>query len=306
MELTGHVHSIPAAAGVYTGPLAPNVYLVADGGEGALIDAGFPDEGSIKARLDYIGGLGLKVTHIILTHHHFDHSSGAHRLREATGARICLHVEEERLLRNWRSEEPLDVDIPPERRQMAAQAQAWRRAAAQATPDRLVEDGDTIAVGGLTIEVVHTPGHTQGSVCPYVQEEGVLFAGDTVLGLGTVAVMPPPHGDMGLYIRSLERLKGYETTLLCPGHGPPVRDVARKLQELIDHRHEREAQVLSAVRAGRGRVQVMLDEIYPELDKRLVGMARQQLLAHLAKLQAEGKVARRGEGAGAEWEARTA
>ena len=180
MELTAHVHSIPAAAGIYAGPLAPNVYLVVDGGEGALIDAGFPDDGSIKARLDYIGGLDVRLTHIILTHHHFDHSSGAHRLREATGARICLHREEERLLRNWRSEEPLDVDIPPERRQMAAQAQAWRRAAAQATPDRLLADGDTIPVGGLTIEVVHTPGHTQGSICPYVREERVLFAGDTV------------------------------------------------------------------------------------------------------------------------------
>ena len=301
MELTARVHSIPAATGYYTGPLAPNVFLVADGGEGALIDAGFPDDGSIKARLDYIEGLGLRLTHIILTHHHFDHSSGAHRLREATGARICLHAEEERLLRDWRSEEPLDVEIPPEQREMAAQAQAWREAAALATPDRLLSDGDAIAVGGLSIEVVHTPGHTRGSVCLYVREEGVLFAGDTVLGLGTVAVMPPPHGDMALYIQSLERLKGYPAALLGPGHGPPVRDVARKLQELIDHRHERERQVLATVEGGRGRVQAMLDEIYPELDRRLVGMARQQILAHLAKLEAEGKVVRRGEGDDAEW-----
>ena len=65
---------------------------------------------------------------------------------------------------------------------------AWRREAAQATADRLVEDGDTIAVGGVTIEVVHTPGHTLGSICLYLREERALFTGDTVLGLGTVAI----------------------------------------------------------------------------------------------------------------------
>ena len=139
-----------------------------------------------------------------------------------------------------------------------------------------MEDGDTIAVGGVTIEVVHTPGHTLGSICLYLREERALFTGDTVLGLGTVAIAPPPHGDMGLYIQSLERLKGYDAALLCPGHGPPVQDVGRKLQELIDHRHERERQILAALGRGRGTLTALLDDIYPELDRRLLNMARGQ------------------------------
>ena len=324
MELTPRVHSIPAAAGFFAGPLAPNVYLVMDGGQGALIDAGYGDEGSVQARLEYLRGIpgpfgrlragsgqapsagsgqapsagsgqALELAYIVLTHHHIDHASGAHRLRQATGARICLHPREERILRDWQADIPQDVDLPPAR-SLEERLRAWRRAAAQATADRLVDDGDIIAVGGVTIEVVHTPGHTLGSICLYLREERVLFTGDTVLGLGTGAIAPPPHGDMGLYIESLERLKTYDAALLCPGHGPPVHDVGRKLQELIDHRHERERQILGALGRGRGTLKALLDDIYPELDRRLLNMARGQILAHLAKLEGEGRVAKREEG----------
>jgi len=297
MEITPRVHSIAAPQAFYSGPLAPNVYLVVDGGQGALIDAGYPDEAAITARLQYLQGIaGLKLAHIIVTHHHIDHCGGAHALRQATGARICMHPTEARLLSDWRADAPQDVDIASGQQTMDERLRAWRRATAQATADRLVQGGDTIQVGGLTIEVIDTPGHTLGSICLYLRQEGVLFTGDTVLGLGTVAILPPPHGDMALYMQSLERLKSYQATLLCPGHGPPVRDVARKLQELIDHRQERERQILSAVGQGRGRLEALLADIYPELDRRLVGMARGQLLAHLAKLQSEGKIARRGQG----------
>jgi glyoxylase-like metal-dependent hydrolase (beta-lactamase superfamily II) len=294
MELTPRVHSIPAAGGVFSGPLEPNVYLVVDGGQGALIDAGYADEGSLQARLEYLRAMPeVELAYIVLTHHHIDHASGARRLREATGARICLHRRAERILREWRENAP--QDLPPAG-SLEERVRAWRQEAAQATADRLVEDGDTIAVGGVTIEVVHTPGHTLGSICLYLREERALFTGDTVLGLGTVAIAPPPHGDMGLYIQSLERLKGYDAALLLPGHGPPVQDVGRKLQELIDHRHERERQILAAVGRGRGTLSALMDELYPELDRRLLNMARGQILAHLAKLEGEGRVVRRGEG----------
>ncbi len=303
MEITSRIHSIPAPVAFYTGPLAPNVYLVVDGGEGALIDSGFGDEQSVRARLEFLRERpDVRLRYIVLTHHHFDHSSGAHQLRQASGARVALHAQEERFLTDWQSEAPQDVDVPLDQKAVAEQVQRFRRLAADAVPDVKLADEGVLNVGGLTLDVVHTPGHTLGSICVYVREERALFTGDTALGLGTVAVSPPPYGDMALYLQSLERLKGYEAALMLPGHGPPVHDVARKLQELIDHRHEREEQVLRLIADGMRTPKAMLRAIYPELDRRIIPMALRQIEAHLAKLEAEGRVARSGE----EWALRSA
>jgi glyoxylase-like metal-dependent hydrolase (beta-lactamase superfamily II) len=299
MEVTPHVHSIPAKQAFYTGPQAPNVFLVFDGGEGALIDSGFGDESSVKERVEFLRERpDVKVRHIVLTHHHFDHSSGAAQLRDETKAKVTLHSEDVDFLQNWQAEVPQDIDVLSEQKELAERVEAFRKQAAEAGPDVRVADGDEIKVGGLTIEVVHTPGHTMGSVCLYLREERALFTGDTALGLGTVAVSPPPHGDMALYLKSLERLQGYDCAVMLPGHGQAVHDVSRKLQELIDHRLEREEQVLRLLADGKTTPKAMLSAIYMELDKRIVPMALRQIEAHLAKLEAEGRVKRAGEG---EW-----
>jgi len=250
----------------------------------------------VQTRLDFLKEHPkVKVRYIVLTHHHFDHSSGAHQLREATGAEVTLHADEEKFLKDWQGEAPQDLEALAEQKEIAEQIEKFRQQAAEAGPDVRVSDGDTFKVGGLTLEVVHTPGHTLGSVCLYLREERALFTGDTALGLGTVAISPPPHGDMALYLQSLERLKGYDCALMLPGHGQAVHDVSRKLQELIDHRHEREEQVLKLLADGKRTPKEMLDSIYMELDKRIVPMALRQIEAHLAKLEAEGKVVRAGE-----------
>jgi glyoxylase-like metal-dependent hydrolase (beta-lactamase superfamily II) len=302
LEITPYIHSIPAPTALYTGPQAPNVYLVADGGEGALIDSGFGDEHSVRARLDYLRERPhIKLRYIVLTHHHFDHSSGAHQLRQATGAEIVMHSQEVRFLRDWEGDALQDVDVPVDHQAVAEQIRRFRRQAAEAAPDIAVAHGAMLSVGGLTLEAVHTPGHTLGSVCIYIGEERALFTGDTALGLGTVAISPPPHGDMRLYLGSLERLKGYDAALMLPGHGRPVQDVARKLQELIDHRHEREEQILALLADGKTTPRAMLRAIYPELDRRIVPMALRQIEAHLAKLAEERRVERAAEG---EWRLR--
>lgn len=291
IEITSRIHAIEAPQAFYTGPQAPNVYLVADEGEGALIDSGFGDEQSLRARLEYLSGRpDVKVRYIILTHHHFDHASGAQRLRLATGAQVVIHRQEERFLLDWQGDAPQDLEVPPEQQAILEQMRRFRRQAAEAVPDLPISDGAVLGVGGLSLEVVHTPGHTLGSICVYIRDERTLFTGDTALGLGTVAISPPPHGDMALYLQSLERLKTLDTALMLPGHGRPVEDVARKLQELIDHRHEREEQVLGLLGEGKASPRAMLGAIYPELDRRILPMALRQIEAHLAKLRAEGRI----------------
>jgi glyoxylase-like metal-dependent hydrolase (beta-lactamase superfamily II) len=266
-----------------------------DGEEGALIDSGFSDDASLKTRLDYLQTMpGLRLRYIVLTHHHFDHAGGANRLRQATGASVVIHATEEGFLLDWQSQAPQDMEVPD--KEWAEHAKRFRQEAAQAKPDQMMENGQVISVGGLTLEVIHTPGHTFGSVCIYLREEKTLFTGDTVLGLGTVVVSPPPFGDMALYLESLERLKAYDASLLLPGHGPPVKEVQRKLQELIDHRHEREAEVLGLIARGKGTIEALVSAIYPELDRRTVPMAKRQIAAHLHKLLGEGRVAETASG----------
>lgn len=292
-ELAPHIYSLPAQPAFYTGPQSPNVFLVTDGDEGALIDSGFGDAKSVAERLEMLKQWPrLRVLYIVLTHHHFDHTSGAAQIRQATGARTALHAREEEFLRDWQADVPQDIEVPEERREVMEQIRRFRQQAAEAGPDLRVAGGDRLRVGGLTLEIVHTPGHTMGSLCVYLPEERALFTGDTALGLGTVAISPPPFGDMALYLQSLERLKGLGAALLLPGHGQAVHDVPHKIQELIDHRREREEQVLRLLADGKTTPQAMLDAIYAELDRRMVPMALRQIEAHLAKLEAEGRAVR--------------
>ncbi len=259
MEVAPGVHSIPGGKGPFVGFLAPNVYLVV-GKEGVLIDSGYSDEASVGSMLDYVREFdGLRLAYIVVTHAHPDHIGGASRIKEATGADIVLHSRD------------------------ASQC-------GRVLADKVVEDGDTLAVDSIGLEVIHTPGHSAGHICILLKEEGILFSGDHVLGLGTTA-MRPPEGDMAQYIDSLRKLLDYDIQLICPGHGLPITAPRRKLEELIQHRLEREQQVLSRLQAGRATVAELVQHIYPELDNRLYQAAEGQVLAHLIKLEREEKVA---------------
>jgi glyoxylase-like metal-dependent hydrolase (beta-lactamase superfamily II) len=272
----------------YSGVYSPNVYLVANRGQGIMIDSGFPNEESSRERLDYLKGLGeIRLDYIVLTHHHIDHSGGAHRLREATGARITMHPLEAQLL--LEAAERVSAGE-------SAEEQRLRREAAKVTADLTVGDGDALPAGSLTLRVVHTPGHSAGHICLFLEEERVLFSGDNVLGIGTTAIAPPPSGDMAQYLDSLRRMKALDAVIICPGHGPIVQQPNRKIQELIDHRRERDEQVLLLISQGKDRLSALVREVYPELSPHLERMARGQILSHLYKLQQEGKVVLREEG----------
>jgi len=297
-EVTPHVYSLDVKIDWFPQPFPPNVHLIMDGDEGALIDAGFPDDQSFNTRMEWLRSIpDLNLKYIVITHHHFDHSSGAARLREATGAKIVMHKDEAPLLERAAKEEmPSDVEVPADRKEWVERTAAWRKESAKAGVDQTVEDGDTLSIGSLTLRLVHSPGHTAGHLSPFLEEGKVLFAGDNVLGIGTTVVPPPPHGDMFDYIASLKKMQSLNAEIMCCGHGPAVREPNRKLQELIDHRHEREEQILALVGGGHDTVKSLVKTIYPELDKRIIGMATSQIISHLSKLEREERVKTEGEG----------
>lgn len=296
-QVSAHVTSLHVDVSWFQQPYPPNVFLISDGGEHAIIDSGFGDDESFEKRMTALREAGAeKLKYIIITHHHYDHSSGAHRLREATEAQIVVHVDEEELLLKPELETG-DMEIPEDQKEAREMAKKWRAEAAKAVPDVRVQDGDVLRIGSLHLRCVHAPGHTAGHLCSYLEEDDVLFAGDNVLGVGTAAIGPPPHGDMGEYVRSLKKMQSVNAGLLAPGHGPLVQDPNRKLQELIDHRQQREEQIVSLVAKGKDNAKSLVKAIYPELDKRLLLMATGQVLSHLHKLQSEGKLKLEGKGA---------
>jgi glyoxylase-like metal-dependent hydrolase (beta-lactamase superfamily II) len=150
--------------------------------------------------------------------------------------------------------------------------------------DRIVRDGEI--VDGL--EVIATPGHTREHVC-YLTASGDLFTGDTILGEGTTAIFPP-DGNMGDYIHSLEKLRARNPQRIFPAHGPTRDDAVALIDEYIEHRRQREKQVIEAIRSGARTIPEMRRRIYTELDERLNGAAEVQIYAHLIKLQDEGRV----------------
>jgi glyoxylase-like metal-dependent hydrolase (beta-lactamase superfamily II) len=297
-QVSPHVYSLHVKIDWFPQPYPPNVFLIVDGSEAALIDAGFPDDESQSKRLEMLKEFpGVSVRHIVITHHHFDHASGAPKLRDALGAQIVMHRDEAPLLERAAKEDlPSDVEVPEERKEYAERVQEWRVEAAKAAPVETVSDNDTLKVGSLTLRMVHSPGHTAGHLSPLLEDDSVLFAGDNVLGVGTTVVPPPPNGDMGQYVASLHKMQSLSAQLMCCGHGPAVKEPNRKLQELIDHRQQREDQIYALVRDGKDTVKALVKAIYPELDKRLLGMAQGQTRSHLAKLASEGKVRMTGEG----------
>jgi len=213
---------------------------------------------------------GEKVSHILVTHHHSDHSPLAGPLKAKTGAPIygCavgVQAEESTI----RTEAGADLGFSPD--------------------ISLCGGGQIIEGEGWTIEAVATPGHTSNHICFALKEENALFSGDHIMGWSTT-VITPPDGDMTDYMESLERVKARGYEVLWPTHGPPIRDVTPFIEAYAAHRRAREAQVLQAVKDGHGKIVEMVPVLYADVDPRLHPAAARSVLGHMIDLVRRGKV----------------
>ena len=158
-------------------------------------------------------------------------------------------------------------------------------------PDLRVSDGDVAASGpGWTLRAVHTPGHTSNHTCFAFEEQAVLFPGDHVMGWSTT-VVSPPDGDMAAYVESLRKVAGRAgDRTYWPTHGPAIVSPQRYVGALVDHRLDRERQVLDLVRGGVAEIPAMVAVLYAGVDERLHEPAGRTVLSHLVKLVDDGEV----------------
>ena len=158
-----------------------------------------------------------------------------------------------------------------------------------------LEDGSLVDTDDGPLKVLHTPGHAPDHLTFWHADSRTLFVGD-MLVQGSTVVIPASHGgSLALYLRSLERMLQLNPARALPAHGPVIDDPAALIHKYVEHRAQREGQVLGAIDAGGATVESIAAKIYPTLVDALVPMARESVLAHLQKLESEGRVRRDGD-----------
>ncbi|MDR7125430.1 MBL fold metallo-hydrolase [Pseudotabrizicola sp. 4114] len=257
-----------------TGP-GTNTYILGHGAGVIVVDPGPAEEqhlATILAALDPTD----TVTAILVTHAHNDHSAAAPRLSALTAAPVLAFGD----ARSGRS--PLMQRLAD-----SGFAGGGEGADLSFRPDRQLTDGTVLPCGDTLLRVIHTPGHMGGHICLGFGD--VLLSGDHAMGWAS-SLISPPDGDMAAYMASLDRLMSERWSLMLPGHGPAVPEVAARLQALSDHRRAREAEVLAALRPAPATPTDLTRRIYHDIPPGLHAAAIRNVLAHLIDLAARNVV----------------
>ena len=234
-----------------------NTYVIGNG-DYTVVDPGPADDAHIDAILAATGG---KISRILATHLHQDHSPAGKKLAEETGATLMG-------VKTTFDAETLDHTF---------------------VMDRFLADGETIEASDHTLQAVYTPGHLRDHTCYLLQQEAMLFAGDHIMQGATVVIVPPHGGSMSDYLNSLMKLKGQGIKHLAPAHGHLLSEADQVVQELYDHRMSREHKTLKALKEHkRGTIEQLAPFVYPEVEGDLIRGTHIALWAHLQKLVDDG------------------
>lgn len=239
-----------------TGP-GTNTYFLGTGDEIAVIDPGPASETHLQVLLDEAKA---RLRWILVTHTHLDHSPAAALLRDQTGAEVWGYSV---VLGNHQD--------------------------ASFRADRLLRHGERLHIAGCTLRVLHTPGHASNHLCYLFEDERILFTGDHIMQ-GSTVVIDPPDGDMSAYMASLRILLDEDIAFIAPGHGFLMDQPHAAVEEILLHRLARENKIYNALcDLGEARVEVLLGLAYDDVHPRLQRAAARSLLAHLIKLEREGR-----------------
>ncbi len=277
-EFAGNLRRIVApnpSAMTYKGT---NTYLIGRS-RIAVIDPG-PNDDQHFRRLVTLAESSGQITKIFITHPHVDHIALVPRLVERTGAEVLAHSGTDGAISGRMSEIATGGSLG-----------GGEGLGLGFEPDRRLEDGEVVSCEEWSIEAVWTPGHTANHLCFAWSETESLFSGDHVMGWSTT-IVSPPHGDMGDYMRSLDRLKSRSERIYYPGHGEPVMNPAEEVQSQFLHRLSREEEIIGCLRRGMTESREVAGMIYPDAAASIAAAAERNVLAHLLDLQLRGVVSR--------------
>lgn len=242
-------------------------YIVGRGNV-AVIDPGPADAAHIGAIID--ATRGERITHMLVTHTHNDHSPGCALLREACDAPTYAYGPHGagKHEQGVAVEEGGDMEF---------------------APDRRVRHGDVIDGDGWSMECVYTPGHTSNHICYGLREERALFTGDHVMGWST-SIVSPPDGDMGHYMESLDLLLRRDDAVYWPTHGPAIPAPRPHVEAFIEHRRGRERQIEACLARGVRRIADMVPTMYADLPTFMHPAAARSVFAAMIHMAERGVV----------------